>query len=80
MNFYSIFISILKQLSPGKWVLLGQMVKGGSKYYDFFTGFQWTLIRILLINASIMDDNALSNCMVLCREGWDAFTSSHPSI
>ena len=67
MDFYSIFISILNHLSPGKWVLLGQIVKGGSKYSDFFTVFQWTLIRILLINAVIINDNAFSNFMVLRR-------------
>ena len=31
MDFYSILISILRQLPPGKWVPLGNMVESGSK-------------------------------------------------
>ena len=51
MDFYYILVSILRRFPPGKWVPLGQMVEGGSKNADLFTGGQWPLLHILLINA-----------------------------
>ena len=65
MQFYSILVSILHRFPPGKWVPLGQKMVGGSKKSDLFTGVQWPLIRILLINASIIYDTALSEDLVL---------------
>ena len=47
---------------------------------DFFIGIRWPPLRILLINAAKIDDNVLSDYVVSHREGWDAFTSAHPSI
>ena len=80
MGFYYILIYILFRFPPGKWVPLGQTVKGGSKYSDFFTGIQWPLLGVLLISAAIISDTALYEDLVLLREGWDEFTSSHPSL
>ena len=50
------------------------------KNSDFFTGIQWRLFHILLINASIISDIALSEELVLLREGWDTFISTHHSL
>ena len=55
-------------------------MEGGSKNADFFTGVQWPLLHILLINESIISDTALSEDLVMLREGWDTFTSAHPSM
>ena len=38
------------------------------------------MICILLINAATIDDNVLSNYVVFCREGRDAFVSVHPYL
>ena len=80
MQLYSILISILLQLLPEKWVPLGYTMEGGSKTFDFFTGAEWPLLHVLLINSSKMSDTALYEDLVLLREGWDTFTISHPSM
>ena len=81
MQFYSIIISILHRFPPGKWVPLGQTMEGGSKKSDLFTGVHWPLIHILLINASIIYDTALSNYLgwKTCIEGWLLANASHLS-
>ena len=71
MGFYYILISILRRLPPGKWVPLGQTAEGDYKNYDFFTGVQWPLLHVLLINAAIISDTTLSEDLVLLRYGWD---------
>ena len=47
---------------------------------DFFTGFQWHIIRILMINVSILEDTVLSDNVVLLRELWGGLISAHPYI
>ena len=80
MQFYSLLTSILRRFPPGKWVPLGQTMEGGSKNAEFFTGVQWPLLHVLLINAPIISDTVLSEDLVLLRVGWDTFTSAHPSM
>ena len=80
MDFYSILISILRRFPPGKWVPLSQTVEVGSKNAYFFTGIQWPLLDVLLINTVIISGNTLSEYVVFFREGWDEFTNAHPSI
>ena len=65
MQFYSILIFILHRFLLGKCVPLGQKMEGGLKKSDLFTGVQWPLIHILLINASIVYDTELSEYLVL---------------
>ena len=55
MEFYSIIRSILRRFPPGKWVLLGRMVKGGSKQSEFLIFILWTLLRILVVKSSILE-------------------------
>ena len=50
------------------------------KHSYFFTGIQWRLIHILLINASIISDIALSEELVLLREVLDTFIVTHNSL
>ena len=80
MQFYLILISILHRLPPGKWAPLGQTMECGKKNADLFTGAQWPLLHLLQINVSIISDTALSEYLVLLREGWDTFTRYHPSM
>ena len=80
MQFYSTFIYILRQLPPGKWVPLGQTVEGESKNSDSFTGVLWNVLRVLLINADINSDSALSEFLVSLRERWGTFISTHHSL
>ena len=79
MDSNSILISILCWSLPGKWVPLGRMVEGGSKHSDLFISIQWPLLLILMISASIIDDNVLSDGLVFLREAWDAFTPQEPT-
>ena len=65
MQLYSILISTLHRFPPGKWVPLGQTTEDGSKTSDFFTGVQWPLLHVLLINVSIISDTELSEELVL---------------
>ena len=67
MDFYSIFRSILRRFPHRKWVPLGRTVEGVSKKFNFFTGAQWPLICILLINMAIISDTALSDNVVFLR-------------
>ena len=55
-------------------------MEGGSKKSDLFTAVHWPLIHIFLINTYIIYDTASSTELVLLWEGWDAFTSDHPSM
>ena len=68
MQFYSIFRSILHQLPPGKRVTLDQTVEGSSKNSDLFTGVQWHLLRVPLINVAVLDYNVLYKEVVFHRE------------
>ena len=80
MQFYSIFRYIARRFPPGKWVSLGQTVESGSKNSNFFTGVRWHLLQVLLINADIISDIALSEDLVLLREGWYKFISTRHSL
>ena len=50
------------------------------KNADFFTGVQWPLLHVFLINLAIISDTALSEDLVFLKEGLDEFTSAHPSL
>ena len=80
MDFFYIIISILRWFPPGKWVPLGKTVEGGSKHLELFIGIQWPPLCILLINAAIISDTALSEYVVFRREGGGVFTRAHPSL
>ena len=80
MESYLIFSSILSPVPPlvkgcqsaGRW-------KSASKEADFFTRVRWPLIRFLLITVALLDYAALyKEVDSHRREGWDAFTGTHP--
>ena len=50
------------------------------KSADVFTGIKYPMLHVLLINAAIIYDTALSEELVLLRDGWDEFTSARPYL